>query len=312
MAGQNKLKDGCILLARVILDSAIWHGTADMLKLFIYLVLNARHNRKPKRYPGFEVKRGKLVTSLGAIAEANQWFERNAVRQWSRQKVSRMLSQLQKQERIEIVADTYGTHIKVCNYEVYQNLEAYKAERSGQKWNSSGTDVDINKYVKKVNNEQKMSPLLQVFNHWNSYKDRSVCKLRDGKKTNITWHSHKLRPDDSLSPDTEKAIAGALMGKHSVEDICGAVDNYAMVLLGSDYWWTHVWPLPTFLMVKYERHKDADYKWWQFLPDSFIENNYLTEPAKTKRENEVKGPSYYDLVKEQSKGKRDGQKQAAC
>jgi len=128
---KNKLKDGCILLARVIEESAIWRDDLHLLKLFMYLILHARHNKKPKRYPGFEVKRGELVTSLNDIAEANEWLEHNAVRRWSRQKVSRMLVKLEKQGRVSLIADTYGTHLRVCNYETYQNLEAYKADRSG-------------------------------------------------------------------------------------------------------------------------------------------------------------------------------------
>lgn len=125
---KDNIPKGCILLARVILDSAIWGDTADVLKLFIYLLLEARHERKPKRFPDVVVKRGELVRSYAQIAEACSWEEKGTIRRWSKQKVGRMLAKLQKQGRIRLIADTYGTHIKVCNYETYQDGPIEKAD----------------------------------------------------------------------------------------------------------------------------------------------------------------------------------------
>lgn len=194
---ENKLKDGCILLARVIEESSIWRDDPHLLKLFIYLILNARHNKKPKRYPGFEVNRGELITSLNSIAEANEWIERNAVRRWSRQQVSRMLAKLQKQERVSLIADTYGTHLKVCNYEAYQNLKTYKRTEP----DSSVTVADSGVTVLDINNNDNndittTSPaeIYQTFiSYWNSKerlpkiryltdKRRDALRVRMGEK----------------------------------------------------------------------------------------------------------------------------------
>ena len=157
--------------------------------------------------------------------------------------------------------------------------------------------------------------LRQVFDQWNSYKGKSVCKRdKDGKETTVTWRTHKPKDDGSTAPDVRQAISEALKAGYSVKEITGAIDNYARILLSADYWWSHVWPLSTFLMVKYERCKDAEHKWWQFLPDNFDEGKYLTDAAKRNRVDQDKGPTPLQAVKEQierQRSKGDDRKQTA-
>ena len=126
----NYVPDGCFLLARMIFDSAIWRDDPHVLKLFIYLVGKARYKTTPKKYPAFEVKHGELVTSLSQMAEDNEFLQQKAVRRWSRAKVSRMLNTLQDQGYVTLIADTYGTHISICNYSLYQDLNNYKADNN--------------------------------------------------------------------------------------------------------------------------------------------------------------------------------------
>jgi hypothetical protein len=56
------------------------------------------------------------------------------MKRWSRAKVSRMLKVLEEQKYIKVLADTYGTHLTICNYELYQDHTRYLA-------NTSETDV---------------------------------------------------------------------------------------------------------------------------------------------------------------------------
>lgn len=141
------LKIGWIALYRVMMDSPVWRADPHILKLFIYLLFKARHSREPKRYPGFEVKRGELVTSLAIIAEENEYMQNGAVKQWSRQKVMRMLDALEASGNIERLSDTYGTHINVCNYASYQDIAPSLSDTYGtdmeQVRTSSGTGPDI-------------------------------------------------------------------------------------------------------------------------------------------------------------------------
>lgn len=140
------------ILSREIFESAIWREDPHVLKLFLYLIGVARHDKEQKRYPGFEVKRGERVTSLAEIAEDNEYHERERLKRWSRQKVARMLDKLVDGGYIELLADTYGTHIRICNYDTYQDQSRYLADRDGtaaeRKWNGCGHEVDTNKQGK--------------------------------------------------------------------------------------------------------------------------------------------------------------------
>lgn len=118
------------IITRKIFESPIWKDDPHILKLFIYLVGNARHSKNPKRYPNFEIKRGELVSSLSDIAENNEYFQNGALKKWSRQKVSRMLEKLVKYNQIILKTDTYGTHVEIVNYNIYQDISTYKTDRS--------------------------------------------------------------------------------------------------------------------------------------------------------------------------------------
>ena len=145
------MKRGYFLLSRLMFESAIWSDDPHILKLFIYLVGTARHTKKPKAYPTFKIKRGELVTSLRDISDNNEYFNKT-IRKWSAGKVSRMLHKLEEQGYINILADTYGTHIKVCNYETYQDTSNYLVDSSGTEADSSGTVVETNNNVNNVKN----------------------------------------------------------------------------------------------------------------------------------------------------------------
>ena len=83
------------VVTRKIFDSEIWRDNPHVLKLFIYLIGKARNSKNPKKYPGFDIKRGELVTSLTELANNNEYLERNIPKKWSKQRVGRMLKRLQ-------------------------------------------------------------------------------------------------------------------------------------------------------------------------------------------------------------------------
>jgi len=98
-----------------------------------------------------------------------------------------------------------------------------------------------------------------IFDFWNLYKGQRP------------WKSHV-----KLSYDMECSILDGL--KHfSVEDMCSAISNYAKVLLDNSTFWNHVWSLSVFFSVKYGNLANSPKKWWQFLPDNFIWENYLID-----------------------------------
>lgn len=142
------------IVTRELFESAIWRDNPHALKLFLYLIGKARHRRTPKKFPGFEVKRGELVTSLSKIADENEFLERRKVKKWSRARVSRLLHYLASEKYIDILADTYGTHIKVRNYSKYQNPRRYLANTSETQANTSETVARTYNKDNNVKNEK--------------------------------------------------------------------------------------------------------------------------------------------------------------
>ena len=120
-----------ILITRNLYTSAIWTDNPHVLKLFLYFIGTARRSEIPKKYPGFSVKQGELVTSLNEIANNNEYLERKILRRWSKQKVARMIKYLVENDYIKALTDTYGTHIKVLNYWKYQNPKTYLEDTCG-------------------------------------------------------------------------------------------------------------------------------------------------------------------------------------
>lgn len=118
------------LITRKLFESAIWRDDPHLLKLFIYLIGMARHQKAPKKFPGFEIGRGELVTSLAQIADDCEYKEGKAVRRWGRMKVSRLLHRLEVYGYIELLRYSYGTCIKICNYDKYQSQTTYKNDDS--------------------------------------------------------------------------------------------------------------------------------------------------------------------------------------
>ena len=129
------------MIDRNIFESAIWRESPELLKLFLWLIGKARNSNIPKKYPNFVIKRGELVTSFSEIAECNEYCHGKGIKRWSNSKISRMLDKLTmgNDGYIEVIRDTYGTHIKICNYDIYQDPKRYNGTVKEQKKNDTGT-----------------------------------------------------------------------------------------------------------------------------------------------------------------------------
>jgi len=126
--GDPKIKGGYILLSRLIFESPIWFEEPNILRVFIWMIGKARYKREPKRFSHFDVNRGELVTSLAHIADDNEYMWHGKLQKISRTKISRIINKLSEHKYIEVLSDTYGTHLKVCNYDTYQDPSLYKSD----------------------------------------------------------------------------------------------------------------------------------------------------------------------------------------
>ncbi|MBI2471488.1 MAG: hypothetical protein HYV59_09640 [Planctomycetes bacterium] len=121
-----RIPGGYYLVARKIHNSDIWRSDPHLLKLFLYLIGKARHSRGPLKYPEFVIYRGEHVTSIDDIIKDNHYIgNRGRLTKWSQSKVSRMLRKLKEMGRIEVLKDTYGTHIRIPKYDFYQEPNNY-------------------------------------------------------------------------------------------------------------------------------------------------------------------------------------------
>jgi hypothetical protein len=129
---------------------------------------------------------------------------------------------------------------------------------------------------------KKQKQVEDIFLYWNLHK---------GEKG---WHSH-----NKITFDIKDAIIENLK-KYPMVEICCAIDNYAKVLTGEEYFWEHTWPLGVFLTVKTGLKTDAPKKWWQFHPENFVENNYINKYGKQidKREEKLLEDKYAELTAE--------------
>ena len=95
------------------------------------------------------MSRGETLTSYSNISDDCAWFENRMVRKIPRSKVGRIIEKLVEIEFLTRISDTYGTHVKICNYDKYQIPDNYKLDTDGttvgQQWDNSGTTVGTSK-----------------------------------------------------------------------------------------------------------------------------------------------------------------------
>ena len=102
-----------------------------------------------------------------------------------------------------------------------------------------------------------------IFDRWNSHKSKK-------------WKSHA-----KMSYEIEQAITEQL--KHySVDELCGAIDNYANILLSPDFTWSYAWTLQQFL-TRSRPDNRQEKQLWRFLPNNYHDDDYLTDSVRKTR-----------------------------
>lgn len=203
MDDSETINGGYVVLARrATLDSQLWQCGPDVVRVATYLILRARYHQEPKKYPGFKVSRGDVLTSLSSISEDCSWFENRMVRKWSRGKVGRILETLEKIGFCSRISDTYGTHLNICKYDLYQDLSKYKSDSDGTTPEQHRTPMDHNnKKVQEGCKKEKKG------------KDTHFCAQvflsKAGVEKQLAEDWLKVRKTKRLA-DTETALAAIL------------------------------------------------------------------------------------------------------
>ena len=146
-----------------------------------------------------------------------------------------------------------------------------KSKKSSKRSKSAGSEIKIP--------VEKLGSINDVFDFWNSFKKSSG------------WKYHL-----NLSYDMKVAILDAL-NDYSVEDICSAISNFHTALMGEEYFWSCAWSLATFLSKRDWNGKRAPKKWWRFLSNNFILDNYAISYVNKKPE-QVQSTDKYPQITE--------------
>lgn len=223
-------------ISRSIYNSAIWHSRPELIKLFIYLLGQARYGQEPKKYPGFEVKRGEVLTSLSQIADDNEWFYNRVNHKWPRQTIARMLCDLEELGVIKKISDTFGTHINIVNYNTYQSSDIYNSDNDettvrqprDNRGHNLGTTEEGNKDKKGKKDERKrktLDPTLFLFpeslstpeverelNAWISYKTSIGDSYKTEESINRLLTQWAVRGPFSFTSAVNNSIANGYKG----------------------------------------------------------------------------------------------------
>lgn len=294
--GNGSIPKGFILKARKIEDSEVAHASPCTREMWDLILRKA--NFRNRKCGNTTIKRGQWFTTYEEIQELLHWCVGYRKLTYTRHQINAATKYLRSRLMVTTTKATRGFFITVVNYERYQQRDNY------ERHNGRHNEDHDNATGQRKNGKKEEQPLYPlpgkppkagaakpgdpglVLDCWNAYAGRSVEK--DGNR--IAWKSHKRKPDGLLPPDIETAIRRCLEAGYSIEEMCGGINNYATVLLGSEYWWSHVWPLVTFLTVADGRGKDALPKWTKFHPDNFVPETYTA-----KRRNSNQDESEQDI-----------------
>ena len=127
----NKIPDGCVLIARRILESDIWISKpAWWLKVWIYILCHVNHSDVRRYQKGSNLFNLKTIWNVCNLKE-------DGVKNYK--SVGHLIKWLKCVTQITTTKVPQGIIISVVNYDSYQNLSSYKG--ANKKPSSSATSV---------------------------------------------------------------------------------------------------------------------------------------------------------------------------
>jgi len=151
---------GWIKLHRSIQNNWIWNSEEPFDRRSAWQDLIMMMNFKGRKFVmGQEivfVPRGARITSERKLSE--KW-------KWSRTKVRNFLELLKGDNMIELEKTTKRTMIKICNYDLYQNLDTSKEQDEDQTSTTGEPREDTNKNLKNFKNFAPPPPREGNLNH---------------------------------------------------------------------------------------------------------------------------------------------------
>ena len=223
----KKLSDkGWIKLHRKLLDCWIWQEKPfDKGRAWVDLLLLAMHSDKKMLIDNeiTIIERGSFMTSVLKLSE--RWG-------WSRNKVTRFLDVLEREQMLNTERTPKGTLINIVKYENYQ-LQDTQGETTVETPNGTADetpDETQNKNIKNEKNENNIrvskdtlcqtQDVRRVVEEWNTlseYGIKSVSKVSSGSKRyqNLVARIKQYGIDDVLKAIDNIRHSDFLQGKHN-------------------------------------------------------------------------------------------------
>lgn len=173
---------------------------------WIDLILIANHKDGKVMHDGqlINVKRGQKLTSLRKLG--NQWS-------WSITKVDKFLNILHEDGMIVLKKDTKKTLVTIVNYDVYQNIDLEKRQRSNIEKNQKENKKESEKNQKETNNN---------VNNANNVNNHQSVSDEDFKKI-IDYYNKTIQPLNG----TDYIHLGEDVDKFGKELVCKAIQEAA-------------------------------------------------------------------------------------
>ncbi len=181
--------EGWISLHRKFIDWE-WFEDSNMVKLFVFLLLKARHN--DGTWKGINLKKGQILTGLESLS---------ASLNISKQTLRTCLKRLEKTGEINMQSTNKYRIITICKYDDYQDKQPLPNKQTNKQLTSNqqatNKQLTANNNGNKENNENKIIKIQNEF-----YQSLTPFVKEFGKETIRDFYDYWSEPNKSKTKIT--------------------------------------------------------------------------------------------------------------
>lgn len=218
--------DGWIKLHRQSLDNPIVMKDPDHLAIWIYLLLNATHKKRPAMFGGKKImlEPGQLITGRKKIAEDVGVNEH---------KVFRVLNLFKTEQQIEQQSTRYGSLITIVAWNEYQDNEQQNEQQMSNKRATSEQQVST---IQECKNERSNNTIKDSIRHVDeepfSDIDKVITEWNKLPVSNIKIISHGSNREKLLKARIKQH------GLEAVLEAIGKIPDSSFLLGQNSNGWT--------------------------------------------------------------------------
>jgi len=228
---------------RKIFKSDIWLQPVE-LRLFIYLIGQARHSEEPctkYKNKGIVIKQGQYLRSYRKLRDDLEYIENNAIKNYSLSRIKTAIDRLEEQERIKTEKTQLGTLFTVVNYMEYQGR--YNKNNEGQ--NGEKTVSERSENGARTERERSLNNTKNVKNDNNDNNDISIY-ANEIKEIYDCWIELLSDINNARLTKKQKKTIATKLKKWNKDKILQAIKNYNEIYR-SDFYYSHNWTLQKFI-----------------------------------------------------------------